>query len=73
MGLQQRRMHERAVRRRSKAARMAVSKQLALYHQSLVDALSGDAASFFDRVMEEAERNISAGREQRDALQYNSG
>jgi regulator of sigma D len=72
MDLQQRRIKGQVARRGSKAARMAVSKQLALYHQSLVDALSSDAASFFDRVMEEAERNISARREQRDLLQYNS-
>ncbi len=72
MDLQQRRTKERVARRRSKAARMAVSKQLALYHQSLVDALSSDTTSFFERVMEEAERNISARREQRDVLQYNS-
>ncbi len=51
---------------------MAVSKQLTRYHQSLVDALSSDTTSFFERVMEEAERNISARREQRDVLQYNS-
>ncbi len=51
---------------------MVVSKQLALYHQSLVDALSSDTRSFFDRVMEEAERNISARREQRNVLQCNS-
>jgi hypothetical protein len=45
--------------------RRAVSRKLALYHQSLVDAFSGDAASFFERIMEQAERNVQAARELR--------
>jgi hypothetical protein len=51
--------------RRAKEARRAVSIELARYHQSLVDAFSADAASFFERIMEQAERDIQAGREQR--------
>lgn len=60
MDLQELRHKDRAARRKEKMARVAVSKQLAMYHQSLVDALRGDSASFFDRVMEAADRNISA-------------
>jgi hypothetical protein len=65
---------ERAVReilrtQRAKNARRAVSKKLALYHQSLVDALSGDTNSFFERVLQEAERDISAHRGNRPIAQ----
>ncbi len=54
---------------RGKQARRAVSRKLALYHQSLLDALSGDSVSFFERVMQEAERNISESRVQRRPMQ----
>jgi hypothetical protein len=47
------------LRERRKNARRAVSKKLALYHQSLVDALSGETNSFFERVMERAQQDIS--------------
>jgi hypothetical protein len=50
--------------RHAKEARRAVSKELARYHQSLLDAFSGDAASFFNRIMEQADRDIQARREQ---------
>jgi regulator of sigma D len=52
-------------RTRAKQARRAVSRKLALYHQSLVDALSADTNSFFDRVMEQVKRDISAHHEGR--------
>jgi hypothetical protein len=51
-------------RARAKNARRAVSKKLALYHQSLVDALSEDTNSFFNRVMEQAQHDISVHRDQ---------
>jgi regulator of sigma D len=54
---------------RGKHARRAVSRKLALYHQSLVDAFSADAASFFDRIMEQAEQNIQSRRERDPELQ----
>jgi hypothetical protein len=50
--------------RRAKEARRAVSKELARYHQSLLDAFGGEAASFFDRIMEQADRDIQARREE---------
>lgn len=63
MDQQEFRQADRTSRRKEKMARVAVSKRLAMYHQSLVDALSADSVSFFDRVMEAADRNISAQRE----------
>ncbi len=56
-------------RGRGKHARRAVSKKLALYHQSLVDALSGDTNSFFERVMERAEREIHLRHSERSVSQ----
>ncbi len=56
-------------RTRGKHARRAVSRKLALYHQSLIDALSGDSVSFFERVMQQAERNISEHSIQRPTIQ----
>jgi hypothetical protein len=47
----------------TKHARRAVSRKLALYHKSLIDAFSADAASFFDRVMEKADENIQSRRD----------
>ncbi len=47
-------------RNRDRQARGAVSRKLVLYHQSLLTALSKDSISFFERVMEEAEQDISA-------------
>jgi regulator of sigma D len=52
-------------RTRAKQARRAVSRKLALYHQSLVDALSTDTNSFFERVMEQVKRDISAHHHER--------
>jgi hypothetical protein len=46
-------------RERGKNARRAVSRKLALYHQTLLDTLSGDTNSFFERVMERAQHDIS--------------
>jgi hypothetical protein len=42
---------------------------LALYHQSLIDALSGDSLSFFERVMQEAEQNIIGASPLRPTMQ----
>jgi hypothetical protein len=56
-------------RTRAKQARRAVSRKLALYHQSLVDALSGDTNSFFDRVMEQVKQDIGA-RSRGDAVPF---
>jgi hypothetical protein len=55
---------DRTQRPLAKEARRAVSRELARYHQSLLDAFSGDAASFFERIMEQAEHEIQAAREQ---------
>jgi regulator of sigma D len=52
-------------RTRAKQARRAVSRKLALYHQSLVDALSADTNSFFERVMEQVKRDISTHHQER--------
>jgi regulator of sigma D len=57
-------------RTRAKQARRAVSRKLALYHQSLVDALSADTNSFFERVMEQVKRDISTHHHER-VLPYN--
>ena len=51
------------LRKAQKHARQAVSRKLALYHQSLLDAFSSDAASFFDRIMEQADQNIQSRRD----------
>ena len=52
-------------RTRAKQARRAVSRKLALYHQSLVEALSADTNSFFERVMEQVKRDVSAHHPER--------
>ncbi len=41
----------------AKKARKVVSRKLALYHRSLIEHLSKDSPSLFDRVMEQARRN----------------
>jgi hypothetical protein len=41
----------------AKKARKVVSRKLALYHRSLIEHLSKDSASLFDRAMEQARRN----------------
>jgi hypothetical protein len=59
--MKQMREEEHSVQRnRDRQARRAVSRKLVLYHKSLLDALSEDSISFFERVMEEAEQDISA-------------
>jgi hypothetical protein len=59
-----RELGDKTQRLRAKEARRAVSRELARYHQSLLDAFSGDATSFFDRIMEQAEHDIQLAREQ---------
>jgi hypothetical protein len=56
-------------RTHGKQARRTVSRRLVLYHQSLLDALSGDSLSFFERVMQEAEQDIIEHRLQRPTTQ----
>jgi hypothetical protein len=56
-------------RKHGKQVRRTVSRRLALYHQSLIDALSGESVSFFERVMQEAEQNIIEHRLQPPTMQ----